>query len=363
MTDLVYKKYQDIIIYESSTLVDALKKMDEVGKKLLIVVNNSREFISLLSVGDIQRSLIKNQNYTIQVREILRKKITFATESESRDKIKALMLERRAEFMPVLDKKNKLVTVLFWSDIFEEQFLSNRGKLNIPVVMIAGGKGTRLKPITNIIPKALIPIGDLTISEYIINKFVSCGVNQFYLSVHYKAEMIKKYFDELPDKQYDIQYFQEDKPSGTAGSLSLLKGKIKTSFFVSNCDIIINEDYEKVYSYHQENKNDLTIIGALKNYTIPYGALNVEEDGLLTEIVEKPENNVMINTGMYVLEPHLLDKVPENTFFHITELIQEILKEGGRVGVFPISEASWFDIGNWSEYNKTLKKVGETPII
>lgn len=363
MTDLIFNTYKHIIINETSTIVDALKMMDNEGKKLLIVVNDSNQFTSLVSIGDIQRSLIKNQDYTIKIFEIVRDKIAFVKTNESMADVKAMMLEKRAEFMPVLNNENELEKIIFWADLFEEKYSNHKGSLEIPVVIMAGGKGTRLKPITNIVPKPLIPLGEKTIAELIIDKFVSCGVVDFYFSLNYKAEMIKNYFNELPNKNYKTHYFQEEKPLGTAGSLSLLKGKIDTPFFVSNCDIIVNQNYEEVYKYHKENKNELTLIGALKNYTIPYGTLNVSNNGLLTEIIEKPEKNLVVNAGMYILEPHLLQEIPENTFFHITELIEKIIKRGGRVGVFPVSEASWFDVGNWTEYNKTLKKIGETPIL
>lgn len=225
-------------------------------------------------------------------------------------------------------------------------------------MIMAGGQGSRLKPITNIIPKPLIPIGDKPIIEIIIDKFSTLGVSNFYLSVNYKQEMIRFYFEGVENKSYNLNYFVEPYPLGTGGSLHLLKDKISSTFFVSNCDIIIDQDYYDIYDYHTSNKNELTIVAALRLMQIPYGTLESGENGELLALKEKPELTFMINTGMYILEPHLLNEIPENTFFHITDLIEKVKERRGRVGVFPVSEGAWMDIGEWKEYNKTMKRMG-----
>lgn len=361
MENKIFNKIKTISINSNASITNALKLMDKIEKKLLIIIDDNNKFVSLISVGDIQRHLIKNQNFDAKVSEVIRPKIRLASKEQTLDEIKQEMFLHRIEFMPVLDAKKQLVNVIFWDELFEEKETESKNKINIPVVIMAGGKGERLKPITNIIPKPLIPIGEKSIAEHIIDRFVTYGVQDFYFSVNYKANMIEDYFDNLQNKKYQNYYFKEDKPLGTAGSLSLLKGKITTPFFVSNCDILIDQDYHEVFKYHKENNNELTIIGALKNYEIPYGTLEVSKNGLLNSIKEKPEINFMVNTGMYILEPHLLEDIPDNTFFHITELIEKIIQRNGRVGVFPISEASWMDTGNWAEYNQTLRKLGESP--
>jgi NDP-sugar pyrophosphorylase family protein len=218
---------------------------------------------------------------------------------------------------------------------------------------MAGGFGTRLKPLTNVLPKPLIPIGEESILEKIMNSFHQYGCNNFFISVNYKASLIDYYLknQNLP---YQTNLFKEDKPLGTAGSLHLLKEKINQTFFVSNCDILINQDYAEILQFHQENKNEITLVAALKNYSIPYGTINTIENGILESLSEKPDLTFKINTGMYILEPHLLHEIPENTFFHITYLIEKVKNRNGNVGVFPISEKSWTDIGNWEEYLKII---------
>jgi NDP-sugar pyrophosphorylase family protein len=210
-----------------------------------------------------------------------------------------------------------------------------------------------LRPLTYVIPKPLIPLKDKTMLEEIFSRFGKYGCDRFFISVNYKADLIKYYLEEL-ELPFDTEFFIEEKPMGTAGSLSLLKGKINETFFVSNCDILINEDYSEILGYHQENKNEITVVAAMKNYAIPYGTIVTAENGSLVELQEKPNLTFKINSGMYILEPHLLDEIPENTFFHITDLISQVMKRNGRVGVFPVSEKSWTDMGDWNEY---LQKI------
>ncbi len=363
MKQELYQKIKHLFINDLEPISEALKLMDSIDKKLLLVVDQLNNYKSIISVGDIQRYLIKTQNLDASVKDVLRANIRVAKSSQKIEEIKSEMLKFRMEFMPIVNDNNVLIDVVFWEDLFNEKYKSNKGKLEIPVIIMAGGKGTRLKPITNVIPKPLIPLGDKTILERIIDRFLISGSKHFYLSVNYKSEMIQNYFSELKGKSYNVNFFEEEKPSGTAGSLSLLTNKIKSTFFVSNCDILIDQDFETMYQYHVENKNELTLIGALKTSNIPYGILEVGKDNLLKEIKEKPELNFMVNTGVYIIEPHLLNEIPKNTFFHITDLMEKIIKRKGRVGVFPIGENSWMDVGNWSEYNETLKKLGETPFI
>jgi NDP-sugar pyrophosphorylase family protein len=189
-----------------------------------------------------------------------------------------------------------------------------------------------------------------------MDRFVDCGSSRFHISINYKAEMIKYYFESLNNPNYQINYFQEQKPLGTAGSLHLLQDQIDDTFFVSNCDIIIDQDYNEILSYHRENKNEITVVAALKNYSIPYGIFTTREDGLLDSFVEKPELILKINTGLYILEPHLIREIPQNEFYHITSLIEKLQKQNRRVGVFPVSEGSWTDVGNWNEYFKMVNR-------
>ena len=345
-------KIQDKIVNAELTIISALKKMDEVKSKLLFVFDGDR-FDCMLTIGDIQRAIIRNVEMTSPISRILDRNKIYAGHEESIEKIKEVMFKESIDCMPILNHDKEIVDVLFWADVFQETVTEVREKIDLPVVIMAGGKGTRLKPLTNVIPKPLVPVGDKTILEVIMDQFESIGCHKFYMSVSYKADMMKYYLSQLPHK-YDIEFFMEDKPLGTIGSVSLLKGKITTPFFVSNCDSINDQDYRDVYEYHQNNHNDLTIVTMVKSFKIPYGVIETGEDGLMIALHEKPEQTYMVNTGVYVLNPDLIDEIPEGEFFHITHLMEKVKARGGRVGCFPVSEDSWKDMGEWPEYLKMI---------
>ena len=346
------EKIRPRIIKPSATLLEAMKQMDEVKVKTLLVFD-LEHFEGLITIGDIQRAIIKNIAFKEPVSRILNKNKIYGYQSEEEKIIREKMRKMRAEVMPVVDESGELVDVWFWNDLFEKTELNKREKINLPVVIMAGGKGTRLKPITNVIPKPLVPIGDKTILETILDQFEEIGCTKFFMSVNYKADMMKYYLNQLPH-QYDIDFFQEDKPLGTIGSVSLLKGKITTPFFVSNCDSINEQDYRDVYDYHVGNHNDLTIVTMVKSFKIPYGVIETGEDGLMASMSEKPELTYQVNTGVYILNPSCINEIPEGEFFHITDLMEKIKAHGGRVGCFPVSEHAWKDMGEWSEYLRMI---------
>ena len=339
-------------IRPNTTLLDDMKQMDEVKVKTLFVFNEEH-FKGIVTIGDIQRAIIKNVSLKEPVSRILNKNKIYGYLSEGEDSIKEKMRRMRAEVMPILDDRGELVDVWFWGDLFKKAELTDRAKISIPVVIMAGGKGTRLKPITNVIPKPLIPIGEKTILETILDQFEEIGCTKFYMSVNYKADIMKYYLGQL-DHHYDIEFFQEDKPLGTIGSVSLLKGRITTPFFVSNCDSINEQDYRDVYDYHVNNHNELTIVTMVKSFKIPYGVIETGEDGLMVSLSEKPELTYQVNTGVYILNPSCIDEIPEGEFFHITHLMERIKTRGGRVGCFPVSEHAWRDMGEWPEYLKVI---------
>lgn len=348
-------KFDAICIKSGSSILAALKQMDASRHKLLIVVKDDK-FFNLISIGDIQRAILKGVDLSTPLDNILRSDTKVAKDSKPREEVNQYVKEHKNEFMPIVDEQNNIVDVVFWDDLFHTRVGRRTEDFNLPVVIMAGGQGTRLRPLTNVLPKPLIPIGEQTMMEDIMDRFVECGCKNFYVSVNYMADFIRHYFDNFSKHNYHIEYFQEDKPLGTAGSLHLLKGKINDTFFVSNCDSILDEDYGEILRYHRENKNEITVVSVMKSMYIPYGTLETGEDGLLKSIQEKPELTFKINTGMYILEPQLINEIPQDEFYHITFLIEKLMKEGRRVGVYPVNEGSWIDVGNWDEYLKQFVK-------
>lgn len=348
-------EYEQLIVQKDYTIINTMKMMDELHHKSLLVYDGDK-FYSIVTIGDLQRAIISNYDLNSPISAIIKtEEKQYAYITDNIEDIKKQMLRIRCEFMPVLDCQGNLSKVYFWDDLFASGASKDtRASISIPVVIMAGGLGTRLKPLTNVIPKPLIPIGEKTILEEIMNQFEGIGCKKFYMSINYKAEMIRFYMNQL-DHKYDIDFFEEPKPLGTIGSVSLLKGKIDTPFFVSNCDILIDQDYRDVYEYHINNHNDLTIVTAIKSFKIPYGVIETGDNGLMKGIKEKPEQTYMINTGVYVLNPELIDEIPEGEFYHITQMIDNIRKHGGRIGCFPVSDHAWRDMGDWNEYFKMIK--------
>ena len=224
-------RIKELFIDGKATIIAALQQMDSIKRKLLIVTKEGK-YHSLLSIGDIQRAIIANISTATSIEHILRHEVKVASVTDDKEEIKKNIKERRNEYMPIVNTSGEVVDVVFWEDLFRQDERKTPKVLNMPVVIMAGGQGTRLRPLTNVFPKPLLPIGGQTIVEDIMDNFVEYGCHKFFLSVNYKAAFIKLYFDQFRN-DYQIEYLEETKPLGTAGSLRLLKDKITNTFFVS----------------------------------------------------------------------------------------------------------------------------------
>lgn len=271
---------------------------------------------------------------------------------EARD----IMLATRKECLPIIDADGRVSGAVWWMDLFEAE-APEAVQIGLPVVIMAGGEGMRLSPFTKVLPKPLMPINETPIIELIMERFGKYGCTDFYLSLNYKANLIKAYFADL-DHEYNIEYIREDTPLGTAGSLRMLADTLSDTFFVSNCDVLVEADYADVYQFHKENGNLITLVGSMKHYVIPYGVCDIRENGSLVAIREKPEYNYLVSTGLALLEREALDEMPADRFFHMTDLVKECTQAGKKVGVYPVSEKCWLDIGQWEELQETLKRFG-----
>lgn len=343
----------EILIEKDISIREAIKKLDSTAKKILLVVENEK-LIGTVTDGDIRRWILKNGDFEKEVSNIMNSNPKFINE---RDKYNAknIMESYFVDALPIVDDNKNLIDIVFWNDNINHRNSINK-KISNPVVIMAGGKGTRLYPYTQILPKPLIPIGDKSIIERIIERFEEFGCKNFYCTVNYKKNMIKAYFDEI-QKNYEINYIEEEKFLGTAGSLYLLKDRIKETFFVSNCDILVEADYDDILNYHKIKKNKITMVTSLKNYKIPYGVIKLTDKGQVSQTIEKPEYSYLINAGFYVLEPEVLNDIPENKFFHITDLINMYIDSGKRVGTYPIRENAWFDMGEFKEMDRMIENI------
>jgi dTDP-glucose pyrophosphorylase len=344
---------QEILVSADTSIKKCINLLDQTAKKIVIIVEG-RKLKGVITDGDIRRWILKNGSLDENVDSIMNCSPIYLRQADAY-RAEQVMKEKFIEAIPILNEQNEIVDIIFWHDTFNKK-LNHYSVLDNPVVIMAGGKGTRLYPYTRILPKPLIPIGEVSIVERIINNFLEFGCSNFFLTVNYKKNMIKAYFEEL-DNAYDITYIEEEKFLGTGGSLYFLKDRIKDTFFVSNCDILVDANYSDILKYHKENKNKITMVTSLKNYAIPYGVINLNSEGLIKTITEKPEYNYQVNTGLYILEPETLERIPENTFFHITDLINKYIEQGERVGVYPITENAWLDMGEIKEMQRMIEKL------
>ena len=345
------------LIHPSNSIKDALKAMKINTDKCLIVVDKNNKLLGSLSDGDIRSAILKNISINVSINKIYQKKcIYFDIDNYRLEKAKNVFIKGIIGLIPIVDKKHKVVKILNWKNVFINVEKKPQQLINLPVVIMAGGRGKRLDPFTRILPKALMPINEKTIIEYIIDRFLKFGIKNFYLSLNYKSLIIKSFFKEL-EKNYKTNFVVENKPLGTVGSLRLLNKKLKTTFFLTNCDVIIYSNYYDIYNFHKKNKNDLTLVVSTKQITIPYGTCELDKKGMLKKIIEKPEYDLLVNTGLYLLESKIINLIPKNKFFDFNELINICKKKNKKIGVFPIDEDSWIDIGQWSEYKKTFNQL------
>lgn len=342
-------------ISKDASIKDALKQMDRCASKILFAVEENEVIAGSVSDGDIRRAILKGLFLDSSIETVMnRKPICFKQDYQLED-VKKILLEKKFEAIPIIDNLGRIKKILFWSNVFQKKEREYE-QINLPVVIMAGGKGTRLDPFTRILPKPLIPIDNKAIIEVIMDEYAKFGMKKFYISINYKGNIIKAYFEEQKS-DYNFEFIEENTPLGTAGALKLLEKKVNTPFFVSNCDIIIKENYSRIYDFHKKNDYVLTLVGSMQHHIIPYGVCEIESGGTLKKINEKPEYDFLINTGMYLLNPEVFRFIPNNKFYNITDLISVLKKNNYEVGVYPVSEKSWIDIGQWEKYKSNLNKL------
>jgi dTDP-glucose pyrophosphorylase len=355
------EEYKKQLIKEKTTMKDAMRHMDSHRFSTLFVVDENYILKGALTDGDIRRAILKGLPLTEKIENLMNKspmkifKENLINKKEIKEKMKMAVINH----VPLVDNFGK-VKASYSLAYFSETKTPHFEPKNTPVVIMAGGEGTRLRPLTGILPKPLAPLGNKPIIQKIVENFKSYGFQNFKVSVNYMANMIKTYFDYIKS-DYNISFINEEKTTGkklgTAGSLKLMKDDLVEPFFVSNCDILIDANYNEILNFHRKKGNLLTIVGALRNTKIPYGVLNIGKDGVLRSIEEKPEYDHLINTGMYVLSPETIHFIPRGEKFNMTDLMEILTKKNLKVGIFPVRSNQWFDIGQWKEYETVLQNI------
>lgn len=342
----------EMYIGEDKDILQAMKQLDISAKKILFV-HDKGKLLATVTDGDIRRWILKNGDLHASIKCVANYQPKYLYEKQIK-MAQHVLNEYQIDAIPIVDKDKKIKKIIFRN---EKEVIRKEFSENIPVVIMAGGMGMRLAPYTNILPKPLIPIGEIPIAEHIINRFKEYGCKDFYMIVNYKRNMIKAYFDDI-EKDYTLKFVCEEKKLGTGGGISLLKGKVESTFILTNCDILIDDDLTKAYAHHKEEENKITMICSLKNFTIPYGVIKVNEDGSIDSMQEKPEMSFLTNTGCYIVEPEIIDEMQYNEPIDFPTLIGKCMAEGIKVGVYPISENAWLDMGQVDELENMKKRLG-----
>lgn len=347
---------KSLLVYSDFTLKQAMQKLSDTAERILFVVDSDNKLLGTVTDGDIRRGIIDGLKFNDEIGHIMHRGcITAKVNTPQMDRyIKKLMLKNKIEQIPIVDDENKVVDVVLWTDLLQTK-KNARSKHLYPnyVVVMAGGKGTRLDPFTRIFPKPLVPVGNKPVIEIIMDRFYHSGFYNFIYTLNYRKEYIKIFLKEN-SFPYKINYVEENNFLGTAGSLALLKDKLDDTFFVSNCDSLLEVDFEDILKWHKEEKSAVTIIGCYNEVKIPFGVLELNH-GRLDKILEKPMHEVIINTGVYVMEPSVISYIPKGKSIDMNQLIEKVAKKN-KIGVYPI-HTGWFDIGQWREYEKSVGKL------
>lgn len=339
------------LVPEELSISEAVKAIDE-GKRKVVFCRRGDRLSGCFTDGDMRRYILRDGDMRKAVARAMNPKpVSFPLSQE--EEARSFLRVSGAVAVPIVDEQGRVARIFFRGD---DSSIVRLLPEPVPLVVMAGGKGTRLYPFTKILPKPLIPIGETPILDRIIDRFGQCGVKDVYLILNHKRNMIKAYCSEtrLP---YNIRFVDEEQPLGTGGGLALLKGEIETTFFLSNCDCLLDMDYLCMYEYHKTHENAMTMVVAAKNMGLPYGVVELDVQGNLQIIREKPEYNFLVNTGIYVMEPEVMEFIEKGERIDVPDLAKRLMAAGGRVGGYPITEKSWLDMGQLSEMKTMLKEL------
>jgi len=342
------KDLTEILLKPTDTLESAIQILLSSGARIALVVDSNTKLLGTVTDGDIRRALIKHMEMDCSVEKLMNSKPVTASISDPSNSIMSKMKRKVLLHVPLIDNNNTLV------GLETLEHLLNKRKYDNPVFLMAGGFGTRLHPLTEKKPKPLLNVGNRPILETIINQFVETGFHNFYISTHYKAEMIREYFGNGSNWNVKIEYLHEETPLGTAGSLGLLPNTLSDfPIIMMNGDLLTKVNYENLLYFHNENAGLATMCIREYDFQVPYGVVDIEEQ-YVTKIKEKPVQKFFVNAGIYVLDPKIMNYVDGKSYLDMPNLLEAQIKNGERVSVFPIHEY-WLDIGRMEEYQQAHK--------
>jgi len=343
--------WESACLHFSKKVSKAIKILDSHNARIVIVIDEKGRLQGTITDGDIRRSLLKGYDLSTCVSEVMNKDPKVAFIGEEGNKIKTRMKKFSIKQLPIIDRDKVVKGLETLNNLISEYVYDN------PVFIMAGGFGTRLRPLTNDLPKPMLKVGSKPILERILDGFIKAGFHEFFISTHYKAKIVKDYFGDGSQWGVNINYIHEDEPLGTAGSLSLLPDFItKLPMIMMNGDILTNVSYSDLLDFHKHHAGIATVCVKEYDIQVPYGVVE-GEDHHVTKIVEKPIQRSFINAGIYVLNPEIFVKSDRNLIYQdMPNLLQNLIKKKQKVAKFPIHEY-WLDIGQMDEFERAQEEV------
>ena len=342
--------YSDYIIDSGATICEALAQLERGGHRILFIAPDGR-LEAAVTDGDVRRYLIAGGKMDEPIGAASSKHPVFLRgfhEARAREMLDELDIT----CVPMTGRDGRIHALVFRQETLHR--IARR--IDVPVIMMAGGLGTRLLPYTEILPKPLIPVGSMTITEQILRRFKKFGCTRCSIVVNYRRNLIKSYFSEV-DPGMQLEFVDEDKPLGTGGGLCFFKGKLDGPAFVTNCDSVIEADYEEILNLHRRTGSVITMVCARKQMCVPYGVVEANEEGEVTDLLEKPSYDLLINTGFYVVSPEFVESIPDDTFTPITEAVERFRAEGKRVSAYVVDEECFIDIGQLEDLKQVEGKL------
>ncbi len=343
-------RWKEIVVTENQTLLETMRVIDKASLQFAVVVDGEQYLLGTVTDGDIRRGILRGEGLEVPISAIMNVNPISEKSGKKSSEYKQLMKKKKLKQLPIINEAGKLINILF-IDRFETPTNKNQ------VVLMLGGLGTRLRPLTNDIPKPMLKVGNKPIVETIVDGFKQYGYTNFIFSVNYKKEVMQNYFQTGEAFDVTIDYIEEQKRMGTAGALSLLENRPTEPFFVMNGDLLTQVNFDQLMQFHIEHRAAATMCVREYEFQVPYGV--IETDGTdLMSIKEKPVHRSFVNAGIYVLSPEVFDYIPADTYYDMPTLFERLIEHDKKTSVFPIHEY-WVDIGKVDDFNRANEQFKE----
>lgn len=340
---------ESVLIDEGKTILEALERLNtvrDVSRLILFVIDKKGTVLGSLTDGDIRRSLTKNEDLQLKVVDICNKNFLFEYETSKFLNLHSYR-KKDIKILPILNKEKKMVRLV--------DLVKTTSLLPLECMIMAGGRGKRLSPLTDKIPKPMLPLGNKPIIEHNIDRLISYGITKIYISVKYLGEQLQEYFGDGTKKGVSIEYIWEDEPLGTAGALALVDNYGTDNVLLMNSDLFTNVDFEDLYLDMVKNDSDMVVASTEYKVDVPYAVFETDGEKVVN-FQEKPSYIYQSNAGIYILNKKLIDRIPKNKFYDITDLMENLVKEGGKLNFSPI-RGYWIDIGKPVDYKQAQEFV------